>query len=179
LSGGRPLPLVAKPIDIGTFPDKDILASFVGAESTHPVRGRLKAMYSGVDGYEFSCQQWVPNVTDKMLDNFIDITLRSEFCICPRGFGLSSFRLYESFQLNAIPVVVWGGKNWLPFEKFIGWGDIAVILHESEINKLGDILSSINENDRIEMRKNGRKIWEEYFRIDSFSEKILEDIKIS
>jgi hypothetical protein len=61
----------------------------------------------------------------------------SNFTLCPRGFGETSFRLYESLQLGSIPVYVWQGQRWLAFEDILDWSEFSVVLSSRQVLKGG------------------------------------------
>jgi hypothetical protein len=44
------------------------------------------------------------------LVEFTSVLEQSEFVLCPRGFGPTSYRFYEALSAGAIPVYVWEGE---------------------------------------------------------------------
>jgi hypothetical protein len=46
------------------------------------------------------------NVTRKV-DNWQRFIQDSEFHLCPRGYGPTSYRLYECLQAETIPIYIW------------------------------------------------------------------------
>jgi len=89
------LPLLCQPHKpINPMPDRDIFCSFVG-RNTHPIRSEiLKIKQSG----------WL--ITDKVqkMPEFCNTLARSVFTLCPRGYGITSFRIAECMQYGSIPI---------------------------------------------------------------------------
>ncbi len=48
----------------------------------------------------------------------------SVFVLCPRGFGRTSFRLYETLAMNSIPVYIWDDVEWLPYKGDLDWSRV-------------------------------------------------------
>lgn len=68
----------------------------------------------------------------KNSDDWQTITESSNFSICPRGFGTTSFRLYETMQLGTLPIYVWEGEAWLPYSNVIDWSKFALVVGSHE-----------------------------------------------
>jgi hypothetical protein len=95
------IPLLCTPHKFNFTPSafkKDIYATFIGS-LTHPVRAQIIDELEFKDGYY---------VTTKHHDlrEYCKIMARSKYVLCPRGYGLSSFRIQEAIQMNAIPVYI-------------------------------------------------------------------------
>ena len=154
---------------------RDIFCSFVGAK-THRVRESIYNTYRNDDDFYISMEPWSPDVPKHKEDEFKDITERSIFALCPRGDGPTSFRLYETMQLGAIPIYVYDMK-WIPYENDINWNDICVFIHESEIPHMKDILKNISK-ERIEyMRIKIKELYNEWFSMDGMSKHITNRLK--
>lgn len=128
---------------------KDILASFVGS-MTHPIREKIKA----IQRHDIVCQEkagWSSFVSDDLADTFIHVTLRSKFCLAPRGYGRSSFRFFEAIQLDCIPVYIWDDICWLPYQEQIDYSAFSICIHEKDIYKTYEILSGISDEQYEEM----------------------------
>lgn len=130
-------------------------------------------MYKSDPDFYFNTKKWSPSVTNNDLENFFEKTQQSKFTLCPRGYGKTSFRLYETFQLNSVPVYI-SDNFWLPFIEKINWSDICVLIKPNEIVNLKKILNSINDKKYNSMLINGKKIWNEYFEINNLCKKIFE-----
>ena len=150
-TGTLPLPLIYEDITntllMAPRLKKDLLASFVGS-ITHPIRD---AMCNAVKDYnDIICNGkngWTPSVPSDLADQFIALTLRSKFCLAPRGYGRSSFRFFEAMLLDTIPVYIWDDKCWLPYQDCITYSSFSVCIHENEIENIYEILSSITDEE--------------------------------
>jgi len=151
---------------------RDIFCSFIGSV-TNPIRQNMINRLINTDGYYLKYSNWVPSVPMENFYHFKDITEKSEFCLCPRGYGKSSFRLYESMQLGAIPVYV-SDKHFLPWEKELDWTKFCVIVKENEIENIPQILRSISLEQKQEMREYAQKIYDEYFSLEGVCNKIMK-----
>ena len=174
--GGIPIPLICSPIRFqGEDPERDIFCSFVGS-LTHPVRVYLAQTLGQDPKYVFSTRQWTSSVSGQELDNFVSVTRRSRFALVPRGYGRSSFRLYEVMQLGAIPVFVYD-EPWFPFEDSIDWDGFSVRIHFSQVHLVDSILSQVSPESEELMRSRLAEVWESAFTMESVYDKIVEEIK--
>jgi hypothetical protein len=171
--GGIPIPLVCSPIQHKpTISTRDILCSFIGS-NTHSVREQMfNALYSDKSFY-IKPRNWTFSFTDLEQTNFIDITSRSEFALCPRGYGLQSFRFYEALQLGAIPIYVHDDVVWKPYKDELDWDEFSISIHINDIGSIKDIISSISLDKKNEMRRKGLKAYNEVFALKCLPNKIL------
>lgn len=174
--GGIPIPLVCSPIKRDIIPnnDRDIFCSFVGS-MTHPIRNAMEFVLKGNPKYKIASRDWTSSVSEDAFGSFVDITSRSIFSLCPRGYGRSSFRLYEAMQLGAIPVFIYDQK-WIPFEDEIDWSEFSVLIPAENINKIDEILSSISSEKIDSMRKKLSSAWESNFTMESIFKRISKKI---
>jgi hypothetical protein len=175
---GLPIPLICSPIPKKYLKrvEKDILCSFVGGK-THKVRGSLVDKLRGDERFFFRLNSWVPNIPLKNGELFFRTTLASKFALAPRGYGPTSFRLYEIFQLGAVPIYVWQGKKWLPFQDFIKWDDICISVHADDIEKIPTLVDGISEKEREKMVLEGKAVFDKFFTMRGMSETILKILK--
>jgi hypothetical protein len=171
--------LVQIPVSCSKLPfipqnKKDIFCSFVGSH-THDVRIVLQNLYSHMSDYYFSQQAWTPSVAGDRLNHFIDIASRSKFTLCPRGYGNTSFRMYEAMQLGSVPVYVSDDHN-LPWSDELNWNDFCVIVNFNNLQNIDTILKSINEERYHKMLENISNIYENYFTLDGMYTNIVKRI---
>lgn len=174
-----PIPLICSKIPkkhIKTC-NKDIFCSFVGS-MTHPVRNRILQLYYDNTDFVLSLQKWTHAVSSISFMNFIDITSRSKYTLCPRGYGTSSFRLYECMQLNSIPVYI-SDIHDLPWSDELNWEDFCVLIKDTEVEYIKDILMNISEDQYIMMSKNIKKIYDQYFTLRGVCNNIIQRINVS
>ena len=183
-SGDVPLPLIyedknntLKNMPKKRFNEKEILCSFVGnITSNHVlpnVRQEIFNKLTGLNGFKLiNSGGWTPSVNKNLQDVFINNTINSKFALAPRGYGRSSFRFFECFELGTIPVYVWNDVNWLPFQNVIDYKKLCLVLNVNEINKLEQILKSIDENKYNEMLNYYQQI-KHFFSLEGMSNEII------
>jgi hypothetical protein len=150
--------------------EKDIFCSFIGS-STHQIRQYIYDKYKNNEGYLFNIKKWEKNCSLFDQTEFIETTLRSKFTLCPRGFGVTSFRLFECMQLGSIPVYIYDQPH-LPYSDIIDWNKICVLIHASEIDKMDLILKSISDETYKEMLSYTNLIYNDFFTLDKVPEYI-------
>ena len=168
-SGDEILPLVYQDvthklskIPKKSFKNKSILCSFVGSNTNNDnvlpnVREEMIKKFEKNPNFTISVtKQHTINVQVVSQYNFINTTVNSKFALAPRGYGRSSFRFFEIFQLGSIP-----DKEWLPFKDKIDYSKICISLNINDIDKLENILLNITEEQYNTM-------YEEYNKIKHF-----------
>jgi len=173
-----PIPLICGSIPKELIPNKEktILASFVGSRDTHPIRMDMCNHLSGKEGYEISAGNWSTTVPMDNFKKFLDITCSSKFGLAPRGYGKSSFRMYEILQLGTVPVYI-SDVHYLPWTDELDWNDFCVPVNEDEIEDIDTILKSIDDVEYNKLLENGRKVYEEYFALEGMFKNIVKRIK--
>lgn len=168
-----PIPLICSPLNINAQAEnRTILASFVGS-NTHRIRQKLAQTFHQSKNIHILMKNWSPFVGTDDFISFCNLTQKSKFCICPRGYGLNSFRLYEAMQLGSIPVIV-TDEPYLPWNDELNWNEFSVIIPENDIQKLEEILTSISEEKIEEMRSTIKKLYSEYFTMDGMYRNIIK-----
>jgi len=109
--------------------------------------------------------------------NFCDIAKRSWFGLAPRGYGKTSYRLYEMIALGTIPVYIYD-EPWLPYLDVLDWTEFAVLCHESELDGLPSRLRAIPEDDRRRMIARGQELLPDYFTPDSVCKQIMRYVSL-
>ena len=173
-----PIPLICSPIPKELIPNKEktIFASFVGSRNTHPIRMDMCNHLSGKEGYEISAGNWSSEVPMDNFEKFLDITCSSKFGLAPRGYGKSSFRLYEILQLGTVPVYI-SDVHYLPWTDELDWNDFCVPVNQDEIEDIDTILKSISDVEYNKLLENGKKVYQEYFTLDGMFKNIIKRIK--
>jgi len=173
-----PIPLICSPIPKELIPQKEktIFASFVGSRDTHPIRMDMCNHLCGKEGYEISAGNWSTTVPMDNFKKFLDITCSSKFGLAPRGYGKSSFRMYEILQLGTVPVYI-SDVHYLPWTDELDWNDFCIPVNQDEIEDIDTILKSIDDVEYNELLENGRKIYEEYFTLEGMFKNIIKRIE--
>jgi hypothetical protein len=172
--GDIKLPLISSPVDFHIKNNKkDIFASFIG-RNTHKCREILYNNFKDKDGYVIDI---IGNSSTPINDNnqshFKNIMSRSIFSISPRGFGPTSFRLYECMWYDSIPVYIYDNP-WLPYDNEIDWGSFCVLVNMEDIDNLDEILHAVDVETKL---NNLIKIRDEYFTFEGVISKIIKKIK--
>lgn len=173
---GVPIPLICSPMNAdNTVKDKDIFCSFVGS-LTHDVRKKFIETYKDDGDFYISSKDWNYGINKQQLDLFSNITTKSHFTICARGYGKQSFRFYETLQLRSIPVYLYDNDPYLPFSDIIDYNSFSIILNVKDIDKLKNILKSIDCDKRIEMLEKGWEVYKNFFTFEKVTERILKNV---
>lgn len=181
-SGNVPLPLIYQDTNNTlitqprkTFNDKEILCSFVGC-LTHGVRHKVLSSLKNDNSFKLiNSGTWTPVVNNIKQSNFINVTINSKFALAPRGYGRSSFRFFEIFQLGTIPIYVWDDKEWLPYKDIIDYSKFCISIHISKINELKQILLSIDEITYNNMMNEYEKV-KYLFELEGMTKYIVERV---
>jgi Exostosin family len=152
-SGTEPLPLVYQDTrntliqqsPRRKFYEKAILCSFVGTNTHHVRTQTLQTIHNNTNFIVGMRGGWSAHVHPQHANNFIYLTLDSKFALAPRGYGRSSFRFFEIFQLGAIPIYVWDDIEWLPYKSIIDYSKICISINIRDIHTLESQLLSIDE----------------------------------
>jgi hypothetical protein len=171
-----PIPLICSGIPQKyipeVYPEKKYLASFVGS-MTHRIREKLYYYCNSKEGFEILMCNWSNTVPEQNLITFINMSLQSKYTLCPRGYGPTSFRLYESFQLNSVPVYI-SDRHYLPWLDELNWNEFCVIIKESEIEKMDEILKSIDDDTYNKMLHRGKEVYKDYFTLEGMTNNIIK-----
>lgn len=151
---------------------RDILCSFVG-RNTHTIRKTIYEAYRTNSSFKFLYIQGGAKVDSKTQSDFINVTLQSKFALAPRGYGRSSFRFFEIMQLGAVPIYVWDDKNWLPYQDKLNYDEFAIVIHESQITNLYEILSKKTDEEYKIMASNVDK-YKSFFTLEYMAEYIVD-----
>ncbi len=149
-----PIPLLCDPHPIGPIVD-DIDVSFAGS-LTHPLRQVMFNELSSVPGYHISTSL-------DSVQAFRDLTNKSKFVLCPRGYGATSFRLYEIIQMQRVPIYI-SDDMFLPFVEEVDWNRLALCVEPTDMAKIPELVEdSISSGDYLQKVEYGRSIFNKYF----------------
>lgn len=70
--------------------------------------------------------------------------LNAHFALTPRGFGRTSFNVYEALQLGVVPIYVWDDVEWLPYRgsKNADWDSFALSVNVKNVRELPQTLTT-------------------------------------
>lgn len=172
-----PIPLICSklPVEITEPNDRNLLASFVGSV-THPIRLEMGNACKDNKDIMIYMKGWNPTVNKNEFETFIHLAANSIFCLCPRGYGLNSFRLYEAMQLGCIPVVV-TNDFYLPWNDELNWNEFSVLIDQKNIPNMVEILRSVSQEKINSMREKIKEVYPKYFTLDGMYQNILRRVK--
>lgn len=162
-SPGYPLPLLCTPHRWQFDEPRSIFASFIGG-NTHPIR---QQMFDALDGNPFYRVAF--RHTD--LEQYCGIMARSTFALCPRGYGVSSFRIAEAIQYGSIPVYV---SDYFIQPYGIDFNEYGVLIQNAA--SIHDVLISLSREDIEAKRKRGEEL-RHLFTYEGMKEMIIKTLR--
>jgi len=173
--GHIPIPLLCDDHPIQAK-ERDIFASFTGiidskANDNHGVRSKMRDVLFTSQSAGFYYTE-----SNDDISTFEDMMNRSIFALCPRGFGKTSFRMYEAIQMGCIPVYIYDDP-WLPYKHKINWEDLGVLCHVDDLPYLSDILHSYSEEKIKKMQSELKKHYSKYFTLKGVCENVIQTVK--
>jgi Exostosin family len=155
-----------------TDTEQKFLFSFLGRVATHPIRKRVEMLNKAStpcldieDGPKYF----------RSFDyskTYVDLMKQSKFVLCPRGFGVSSIRIFEAMSLGRVPVIISG--QWQP-PPGIRWSECCVVIREDEIARIPAILNELHGNAG-SMGRRAREFYEENFAPNVFIDRLLKKL---
>ena len=103
-------------------------------------------------------------------DKYKEILSGSKFTLCPKGLGLSSYRFFECFHLNTIPVL-FADNVILPYQDKLNYDDFIVRIPENKSNDGDFIINKLNSVDYETMLNNLNNV-REHFTLKGVQEEI-------
>jgi len=153
---------------------KDIWYSFIGLDSTAQTAPGLRRNIFAMDHPENTViierEQWhwarenrwgdmSEDQQEEQRTEYRDTLARSRFSLCPRGFGPSTLRFWESLKAAAIPVLL---SDTMRLPAGVDWDRCIVRLREDEADKIPDILSEIPAEREQSMRLTCLEVYSEF-----------------
>ena len=159
------IPLICLP----SFPcldlKRDIYCSFMGNFGTHKCRFDMRNSLKNNSKFVF--------FESVDYEKYKQILNQSIFTLAPRGYGYTSFRIYEAILAESIPIYIWEDKKVLPFEDILNWEEFSVVINASEIQSLPNLLEKCNIS---EMQRKLKTV-KHYFTFDGTFDYIKKTIK--
>ena len=126
------IPLICLP----SFPclnlKRNIFCSFMGRFDTHKCRIDMHKSLKSNNKFVF--------YDSVGYEEYKKILNQSIFTLAPRGYGYTSFRIYEAILAESIPVYIWENKKILPFEDILNWEEFSIVINANEIQNLPNLL---------------------------------------
>lgn len=138
------------------------LFSFIGNAQNHPVREKICSLPNErafLRDSSADARQQDDGIDEKNRERGIlyrDVMAESKFILCPRGIGVSSWRLFETMRAGRVPVII--SDDWIPP---IGpkWNLFSIRIPEHEVHRIPSILNE-NEHKATDFGKIARKEWD-------------------
>lgn len=148
------------------------LVGFRGRLATHPVRERLRALL-GADVVRDPARDVLPDAAVSSHCGYCDELADTVFSLCPRGFGASSYRLYESLAQGCVPVII--SDDFQPPPGPEDWSEFSLRVSEHDLDGLPARLAELlPEADR--MSRAARMAWSRHFSPEALRERFPADV---
>jgi len=138
------------------------------------VRQAMQSAFKGVD----DCQ--VNDIrnggTDDAWQNMTSMMSQSKFCLAPRGYAPTSFRLYEAMALGSIPVYI-SDEFITPFDDEIDWSEFCVFCKPEDLEGLPTRLRNIPESWRVNAVRSLSVLYPEYFSLSGTCQQIANHLE--
>jgi hypothetical protein len=171
----EPIPLICAEHPNKNIINKKYKVTFCG-RITHGIREKIFFNLKSQKDY-FLYETLSNKFSDIDTQIFRYLINNSIFTLCPRGYGPTSFRLYESIQMKSIPIYV-SDEFWLPYEKEIEWNKFSLCINENQISSIPQIIDNIiKEKKHEQMIEIGQRIYEKYFTWESIIKNIVKKIE--
>lgn len=168
-NNGIDIPLLSSPHKKPFFnPSKKYIVSFIGRVSTHPIRQEMiESLKKQNDIYICDGNKGSKFFVKKMLESYISL--------CPRGYGGSSFRFFESMQLGVVPFLI-GDIDTRPFKKFIDWNEISFFSNSTSC--LTQMINSLNKEDLLKMGKKAQIFYKEQLTYQKWCHYVIKELEV-
>jgi len=158
------LPLMCQPHSYEHDGSKKYFASFIGSR-THGIRDKVFAL-EGLDGYYISS-----NVHS--IAKFCRVVAGSIFGLCPRGYGLNSFRIVECMQYGTIPVYI---SDDFIFPHNLDFMDYGIIIEAKDADRIDEILKQVTPEQIINKQDKIKELYHSHFSYQGVMDRINEHL---
>ncbi|MDD5469296.1 MAG: exostosin family protein [Candidatus Peribacteraceae bacterium] len=172
--GDIPIPLLCNTPTLAPT-ERDILASFVGviddeANNKTGIRSVMR------DCLQHEQDFFILHARNNA-QRFHEMMHRSVFALCPRGFGKTSFRMYEAINMGTIPVYIYD-EPWLPYTEFLDWEECSVLVPKERIAEIPAILRFHSPEDIRRKQQKLRELKEQgYFSFRGVCHYIIQQLR--
>ncbi len=144
--------------------EKDLLFSFIGRMSHSSRRTIMATKFQRPDivledTSEFNYWESPLDLRTQRERHFAKVLARSKFCLCPRGVGTGSIRLFEAMRAGVAPVII--SDDWIQ-PAGIPWQQCSIRVQEADLHRLEQIVAS-QEKDHVLMGALARQYWQQSF----------------
>ncbi|XP_037942690.1 exostosin-2 [Teleopsis dalmanni] len=101
--------------------------------------------------------------SEQKIFQYPNVLSNATFCLLARGSYLGQPDLIEMLAFNCIPVIAI--SNYIaPFEEVLDWSLASIRIREEELSSVMEILSSVTQFNILSLQKQGRWLYEKYFK---------------
>lgn len=171
--------LVAHDHDYVSYSENEVgseyLYSFIGKTNTRAVRQQIMELDDG-RAFLFDTTPYWPygelpaEKREELEAQYREVSLKSQFILCPRGYGTSSIRLFEALRMGRVPVVL--ADAWVPPEG-PAWDSFCVRIPESEVHLVPQILEE-RCHQAADMGRRARQAWDDWFSEHAIFHRVTE-----
>jgi glycosyltransferase involved in cell wall biosynthesis len=160
--GHIPIPLIKEVPEslrqLRTGQVRDIKANFIGQwdgfNDPDDIRKQMVSVVKDLPGYIVGKQPYA---------EYTRTLARSDFTLCPSGFGRTSFRMYEALAMGSIPVYIYKDTPWLPYQTQIDWNRCALLVERRDIGTVPSLIASISDDDIRQRRDYIDSLYDRFF----------------
>lgn len=105
---------------------------------------------------------------------YIRAVEQTRITLAPRGFGPTSFRLYEALAVGSVPVYLWDQDCRLPYHLEEEWQEFSFIIQRNEIDGLSE---RIQNSDLEHMRLTGMDFFQRRCTLSATCDWIVKDLR--
>lgn len=160
----------------------ELSIGFVGQKNN----GRIKICElfsnSGLKTNFILRENYIFKITKKFRKEFEDNMNNNLFTLCYRGRGNFSFRFYETLMRGRIPIQI-NSSSIFPYEDEIDYSEVGIFIEEEDLYSIDieklikDFYNSKTPEQLLQIQKNNRRIYEEYFHPDNYFSQIFRRVK--
>lgn len=166
-TNGVMMPLLCQPHPYKFISEKKWFASFVGSR-THPIRDKLEKLKEK-EGYYISF--------DRIdIETYCRILHESIFSLCPRGYGINSFRVTESLQYGSIPVII-SDQFVLPYD-LGNYDSFVCLIKSNHVENVDEILKSIPDEEVLDKLSLSKDFYDRWFTYESNLKHIINTLEV-
>ena len=147
------------------FSSSKYLFSFIGNSNTYPKLRREVLNLNHPHSY-------LRDASNEYIDYriYADVLNLSKFVLCPRGIGVSSYRVFETMRQARVPVII--SDDWIP-PVGTNWNEFSVIIPEGDVNSIPARLEEI-EIRAEEMGHKALEYWQANFALETSFDCLVE-----
>ena len=165
---GNDIPLICNQHRVPFFkPKKLYRSSFVGRLGTHTIRNDMASALKGRSDV-------LIRDGDIGTSAFVRMVLQSYLALAPRGYGGSSFRLFEAMQLGVAPILI-GDIDTRPFKRFLPWGGASIYVRS--VDELIEVLDKNSDKELLEMGERAAALYIDHLTYQKWCPYVLKELQ--